>query len=208
MPTMFLTVIVGRHLTAILAARARAARLDAVHVSVGSQMLGVIDAVEIRRIAWEAVAQICAVMPGLRVLKLVSDGGVLRVDGATGGFVGVSATLPAGVLWVLGSGRSGIATIQSTVELDAAAGVACAWACVPLPDVNTEHGRAWVLLGFPHDVPAEAVVAVGSLANQVNQKGTCTAHVRGRSGPGRRSVVRPSVIMRIAAPPQNLGGVT
>ena len=73
-PTMFLTVIVARHLTAILTARARAARLDAVHVSVGSQLLGVIDAVEIRRIAWAANAQICAAMPGLRVLKLARDG--------------------------------------------------------------------------------------------------------------------------------------
>ncbi|HEY5180886.1 MAG TPA: EAL domain-containing protein [Dermatophilaceae bacterium] len=166
-PTMFLTVIVARHLTAILAARARSARLDAVHVSVGSQLLGVIDAVEIRRIAWAANAQICAAIPGLRVLKLDRDGATLRVDGATGGFVGLPATLPAAVLSVHGDDGTGSPTIQSHTELDGAVGIACAWACVPMPDVHQEHGRAWLLLGSPRTVPAEALVAVGSLADQV-----------------------------------------
>jgi len=166
-PAMFLAVIVGRHLTAILAARARSARLDAVHVSVGSQLLGVFDSVEIRRIVWAANAQICAVMPGLRVLKLARDGATLRVDGATGGFVGLPATLPATVLSVHGDDGTGSPTIQSHTELDAAAGIACAWACVPMPDVHQEHGRAWLLLGSPRTVPAEALVAVRSLAEQV-----------------------------------------
>ena len=166
-PTMFLTVIVARHLTAILTARARSARLDAVHVSVGSQLLGVIDAVEIRRIAWAANAQICAAMPGLRVLKLARDGAALRVEGAAGGFVGVPATLPAAVVSVHGHDGTGSPTIQSHAELDAAVGIACAWACLSLPDTHQEHGRAWLILGSPRSVPAEAVVAVGSLANQV-----------------------------------------
>jgi len=166
-PTMFLTVIVAKHLTAILTARARAARLDAVHVSVGSQLLGVTDAVEIRRIAWAANAQICAAIPGLRVLKLARDGAELRVKGATGGFVGVPATLPAAVLSVHGDDENGSPTIQRHAELDAAVGIVCAWACVPMPDVHQEHGRAWLILGSPRSVPAEAVVAVGSLANQV-----------------------------------------
>jgi hypothetical protein len=125
-PTMFLTVIVARHLTAILAARARSARLDAVHVSVGSQLLGVIDVVEIRQIAWAANAQICAAIPGLRVLKLARDGATLRVEGATGGFVGIPATMPAAVLSVLGDGETGSTTIQSHAELDVAVGTPCA----------------------------------------------------------------------------------
>jgi len=166
-PTMFLTVIVARHLTVILAARARAARLDAVHVWVGSQLLGVLDAVEIRRIAWVANAQICAAIPGLRVLKLARDGAELRVEGATGGFAGLPATLPAAVLSEHGDEKNGSFTIQRRAELDAAVGTACAWAGIPMPDVHEEHGRAWLILGCPRSVPAEAVVAVGSLANQV-----------------------------------------
>jgi len=167
-PTMFLTVVVGRHLAGSVQAREQAARLDAVHVSVGSQLLGVTEAVEIRRIAWAAYAGICAAMPGLRVLKLIRDGAALRVDGATGGFAGVPATLPAAVLSVFGGdGGTGSPTIQGHTELDDAVGIACAWACLSLPDTHQEHGRAWLILGSPRSVPAEAVVAVESLANQV-----------------------------------------
>jgi diguanylate cyclase (GGDEF)-like protein len=36
-----------------------------------------------------------------------------------------------------------------------------------MPDGHEERGRSWLLLGSPRSVPAEAVVAVGSLANQV-----------------------------------------
>jgi diguanylate cyclase (GGDEF)-like protein len=167
-PTMLLTVIVGRHLVGILRAREQAARLDEVHVSVGSQLLGVTDAVQIRRIAWVAYAGICAAMPGLRVLKVVTDGVALRVDGATGGFAGVPATLPAAVLSSRGDdGGTGRPTVRGLGELDAAVGTPCAWTCVPLPDVPDQRGRAWLLLGSPGSVAAEAVVAVGSLANQV-----------------------------------------
>jgi len=165
---MFLTVIVGRHLAGILRAREQAARLDAVHVSVGSQLLGVTDAVEIRQIAWAAYARVCAAMPGLRVLKVVTDGAALRVDGATGGFAGVPATLPATVLSVLGGdGGTGRQTVHRRVELDAAAGTPCSWACILLPDIHDQHGRAWLLLGSPGSVSTEAVVSVASLANQV-----------------------------------------
>ena len=167
-PAMFLTVIVGRHLAGILRAREQAARLDAVHVSVGSQLLGVTDAVEIRQIAWAAYARVCAAMPGLRVLKVVTDGAALRVDGATGGFAGVPATLPAAVLSVLGSDvGTGRQTVHSRAELDAAAGTPCAWVCVPLPEAPDQPGRAWLLLGSPQSVPTEAVVSIGALANQV-----------------------------------------
>jgi diguanylate cyclase (GGDEF)-like protein len=167
-PTMFLTVIVGRHLAGSLRAREQAARLDAVHVWVGSELLGVTDAVQIRRIAWAAYAGICAAMPGLRVLKAVTDGAALRVDGATGGFAGVPATLPAAVLSTPGSdGAAGRTTVHRRVELDAAVGTPCAWACIPLPEVPDQLGRAWLLLGFPRSVPAAAVVSVASLANQV-----------------------------------------
>jgi diguanylate cyclase (GGDEF)-like protein len=167
-PTMFLTVVVGRHLAGSVQAREQAARLDAVHVSVGSQLLGATEAVEIRRIAWAAYEDICAAMPGLRVLKVIRDGAALRVDGAAGGFVGVPATLPVAVVSVFcREGGTGSPTIQAHTELDDAAGIACAWVCLSLPDTHQERGRAWLILGSPRSVPAEAVVVVESLANQV-----------------------------------------
>jgi diguanylate cyclase (GGDEF)-like protein len=146
-------------------ARQQATRLDAVHVSLGAALLGVTDGDEVRRIAWAAVAGICAATPGLRVLKVVRDGTVFRVDGATGGFAGVPATLPAASLAVLDAGTA--ETDNTHAELDAAVGTPCAWACVALPSGHHQHGFAWLVLGSPRHVPAEAVVAIGSLANQV-----------------------------------------
>jgi diguanylate cyclase (GGDEF)-like protein len=167
-PIMFLTVIVGRHLAGNVRARERAAQLDAVHATLGARLLGITDATEIRRIAWTAVAGVCAAVPGLRVLKLVRDGWVLRVDGATGGFVGIPATLPATVLSNLNAAAGSIADMPDRyAELDAAVGEPCAWACVPLPNGHQQHGNAWLVVGSPRHDLAEAVVSIGSLANQV-----------------------------------------
>ena len=167
-PSMFLTVIVVRHLGGSLWAREQSARRDTVHALMGSQLLGVIDAAEIRQIFWTAIAGICEATPGLRVLKVVRDGAALRVDGATGGFEGVPATLPITVLSMRrGDGEVGSETANSPRELDAAAGTPCAWACLPLPHVHNQQGGGWLLLGSPGRVPAEATVAVASLANQV-----------------------------------------
>ena len=167
-PTMFLTVVVARHLAASVQAREQAARLDKVHMSVGSELLGVTEAVEIRQIAWVAYGGICAAVPGLRVLKVIREGAALRVVGATGEFTGVPATLPATVLSVFdGDGGTGSPTIQGHTELDDAVGVSCAWVCLSLPELHQDHGRAWLILGSPRSVSVEAVVAVESLANQV-----------------------------------------
>jgi diguanylate cyclase (GGDEF)-like protein len=167
-PTMFLTVIVGRHLAVSLQAREQAARRDVVHASAGSQLMGVTDAAEIGRIAWMAVAGICAATPGLRALKVVRDGAALRVDGATCGFGDLPATLPATALLVRGgAGGGGRATAPCPTELDAAAGTPCVWACVPMPEVHNQNGGAWLLLGSPRKVPTEAIAAIGTLASQV-----------------------------------------
>jgi diguanylate cyclase (GGDEF)-like protein len=167
-PTMFLTVIVGQHLARNLRAREQGARRDAVHLTVGSQLLGLTDAAEIGRTAWTAIEGICAATPGLRVLKVVGDGGTLRVDGATGGFAGVPATLPAAVVLMLtADGGTGGETAHGPAELDAAAGTTCGWVCVPLHDSQDQSAGGWLLLGSPGSVPTEAVLSIGNLANQV-----------------------------------------
>ncbi|MEO6145136.1 MAG: EAL domain-containing protein [Dermatophilaceae bacterium] len=168
LPTLLLTVLVSRHFAGSVQAREQSARRDAVHALLGSQLLGVIDAAEIRQIFWGAIAGICAATPGLRVLKVIREGEALRVDGATGGFAGVPATLPITVLSVRRrDGEAGSEMADSPAELDAAAGIPCAWACVPLPHVHNQQGGGWLLLGSPLKVPVEGVVAVASLANQV-----------------------------------------
>lgn len=165
-PTMFLSVIAGRKLVGSLRARERAARRDEVHASMGSQLLGITDTDEIRQIAWTAVTGICAATPGLRVLKVVRDGAVLRVDGAGGGFADVPATLPAAVLPARSAdGGAGCETAQSTTDLDVAVGTPCAWACVTLPNVPNQPADAWLFLGSPRKIPEAVVAAVDSLAN-------------------------------------------
>jgi diguanylate cyclase (GGDEF)-like protein len=166
-PTMALTVIVGRHLAGRMQAGEQTARLDAVHVSVGSQLLAVNEAAEIRQIGLAGHTRICEAIPGLHVLKVVRDGASLRVDGAVGGFARVPTTLPGTVLSVGGDRGTGSPTIRSHSELDDAVGIACAWVCRSVPNTHHEHGRAWLILGSPGGVPPEAVVAVESLANQI-----------------------------------------
>jgi diguanylate cyclase (GGDEF)-like protein len=171
-PSMFLTVIASRQLAGGLQAGEQAAQRDAVHMSVGSELLGVTDAAEIRRIAWRATAGICAATPGLRVLKVLTDGAVLRVEGATGGFAGVPASLPVEVVslgdaeWGTGGGTEG-KTAFTHPELDAAVGVPCVWACMSMPSEHTQHGSAWMLLGSPRKLSRDAIVAISTLGNQV-----------------------------------------
>jgi len=105
-PMMVVTVVISRHLAANLQARERAARRDAVHVAVGSELLGVTDETEIRRIAWVAIAGICAVTPGLRVLKVVRVQGAWRVERATGELAAVPTTLPPDLLSSAAAGSS------------------------------------------------------------------------------------------------------
>jgi diguanylate cyclase (GGDEF)-like protein len=167
-PTMFLTVIVSRYLAGSLQAREQAARLDVMNASTGSQLMGVTDLAEIDRIAWAAIAGICAVTPGLRVLKVVREGAGLRVDGATGGFAHLPATLPATALSINGGDSfAGRGKAHSCTELDAAAGAPCVWGCVPIPEVHNQDGGPWLLLGSPGKVPTEAIATIGALANQV-----------------------------------------
>ena len=80
-PTMFVTVIVGRHLAAVLHAREQAARRDAVLAAAGTRLLGVTDPDEIRAVAWAAIGEIAVASHGLRVVRVVDDAGTLRVGG-------------------------------------------------------------------------------------------------------------------------------
>ncbi len=77
-------------------------------------------------------------------------------------------TLSAAVLSVrVADSGAASPTIQGHTELNDAVGTACAWACLSLPATHEEHGRAWLFLGCPRSVPAEAIVAVESVANLV-----------------------------------------
>jgi diguanylate cyclase (GGDEF)-like protein len=215
-PIMFVTVVVARQLGGGLVAREQCLRRDAALATTGSRLLGVTDEATVRAIAWTALEEICAATPGLRVLKAVRHGGILRVEGATGGFGTVPASLPGEVI----AARTGSADAQITAAgitdahiadariadtriadariadgrpLDAAVGVPLGWLCVSL----TELGRdSWLFMGAPTKVPPEAVVAVRNLVNQtalalrssdVHQKLTAQARVDSLTGLANRA---------------------
>lgn len=161
-PTLFLTVIVARQLGRGLLAREQGMRRDMALATTGSRLLGVTDAAAIRVMAWTASEEICAATPGLRLLKTVRAGPVLRVEGATGGFSTVPATLPAGVITAR-KGPAG-ARVTDPAPLDAAVGAPIEWACISLTEQEED---AWLLVGAPKKIPPAALLSVRGLVNQV-----------------------------------------
>jgi len=161
-PTLFLTVIVARQLGGGLLAREQGMRRDMALATTGSQLLGVTDAVAIRAMAWTASEEFCAATPGLRILKAVRAGPVLRVEGATGGFSTVPGTLPGGVI-TTPTGPAG-ARVTNPAPLDAAVGAPIEWACIRLPEQEED---AWLLVGAPKKIPPAALLSVRGLVNQV-----------------------------------------
>ncbi|MCW2540167.1 MAG: hypothetical protein JWN95_1892 [Frankiales bacterium] len=159
-PFMFVTVIVSRQLGTGLMTRAQALRRDAVLTATGAELLGLTDLAAIQTLAWRAASEICLTSPGLRLLKVIPDHGVLQVAGADGTFASVPATLPAIAVSVRPDGSHHIA---DDAALDAAVGATLRWHCVAIPD----QSRAFMALGAPKRVPDGVLLAVQSLANQV-----------------------------------------
>jgi diguanylate cyclase (GGDEF)-like protein len=167
-PTMLLTVIVAQHLAGAVMARERAASLEAVHGSLGANLLATTDAGQIREIAWAAIARVCELMTGVRAMKVVSDGRELRVVRTSDGFARVPTTLPPDLLAALVREDGGCQRAPvGRAALDAAAGARCQWVCVPLPVANGQAVREWLLVGSPGALAPEAVASLTNLTNQV-----------------------------------------
>ncbi len=166
-PSMFVTVVVARHLANILRARQEAARRDAIQAALGSQLLAINDATEIRTLAWAAVAEMCEATPGLQVLKVIREAGVLRPVLATSGLAPLPNTIDLDA-FPGASGRHGDggAVFRST-GLDALGEGRRSWIAVALPDVPDQRAGAWFLLGFSGPVSHETVVSMTSMADQV-----------------------------------------
>lgn len=202
-------VLVGPSLAGSLKDREREALLDAVHTSVGMQLLGDTDQADIRRITEEATVQICAAVPGLRVLGLIPDGATVVVDGATGVFAHIPRTLPRDVL-ALDRGSTPDASDAGRQALDAAVGVPCMWAIVPQPELRDGLDRGQLLVGAPRRVPGVALAAIASLANQVtlalrnndaHRALTALATLDGLTGLANRMTFNTSVTAALAAGP-------
>ena len=172
-PTMIVTVVIGQHLAETLAARNRGARLDAVSAALGSALLGVTDTPQIRRLGWLGIEGICAVVPGLVVLKVSRVGSVLRVGDSSVACPPLPVDLAPAVLAIAGgpagpgAGGDGSDAAAGRAALDSAVGATLDWACVALPVVVDQPDGAWLLLGSPGRLLGDVVASLTSQVNQV-----------------------------------------
>ncbi|MEB0003194.1 EAL domain-containing protein [Cryobacterium sp. RTC2.1] len=163
-PTLFLTVVIVRQLSIVLLSREQSMRRDRELAATGSLLLGILDEADILVIGWAATQELCLATPGLRVLRVMRDGPVLRVDGATGQFDSLPAQLPGTVITSATNGTDANATDLDSLPLDAAVGTPLAWACL----ASNAQANTWILVGAPGTIPAEALVSVRALSNQVS----------------------------------------
>jgi diguanylate cyclase (GGDEF)-like protein len=166
-PTMFLTLVVGRHLAGVLHAHEQTSLRDAVLATFSPQLLTASDATEIRTIAWRAMEGLCDVTPGLRVLKVTREGVTLHVDKATEGFVALPETIPVSLDPPTWNEPDGHAPLARLAELDAAAGEHCTWTFIPRPAVPDELGEEWTVVGFPGRTHTGALRSLAQLSNNV-----------------------------------------
>jgi diguanylate cyclase (GGDEF)-like protein len=168
LPIMYLTVVVGRRLAASLVARERAQAIGGVYSDAAQELIALTDDAAIRRVARRADHQVCALVPGLRIIKVDRYGPWLVQDGVSGTWADLPERLPAAVLGSHAHAAGSVSRpVASAVELDAAAGERCTWLCLPLPVVASIGAESWLLVGAPRGVPDEVVDALRSLANHL-----------------------------------------
>lgn len=159
-PLLLVTVVVASQLANGLRERDQSLRRDAALATAGSTLLGTTDPKLIRAIGWAALTQICAASAGMRLIMVARDIDLLRVRGASGGVPAVPAAFPDRILSDRGERNC---RVIDKGPLDAAAGAPMEWACIGVAD----EADAWLLVGAPDKIPAEAFLAVSSLTNQV-----------------------------------------
>ena len=161
-PALCLSVLVARSLSRTLFAREQARRRDAALVELGHRLIGLTDPVAIHAEARRCTAAICAATPGLRAMVLAGDGTRLRVQYRAGDFDPGPVALPRSLL-PADPDPSVAHPFTGGTTPAGLTGVEAAWVGVLL----TEEPDGWIALGAPAGVPAEAVTAVQSMANQI-----------------------------------------
>ncbi|MGY1822730.1 putative bifunctional diguanylate cyclase/phosphodiesterase [Geodermatophilus sp. SYSU D00079] len=161
---LLLSGVGARHLALVLFAREQTRGRDQALFALGTNLLGVVDLMAIRRQGWAATEEICRMTPGLVALVVADDDGTgpLRVAAQTGPLDRPLLTLPRDLL-PDGDVPNETYEFGPPVALAATAGFSRQWVCMPLP---SSPGR-YMLLGSPDGVPPEVVTAIRSLNNQV-----------------------------------------
>src|SRR5690242_6767103 len=159
-PVLGLTFIGARHLALGMLEREQTRGRDWALRELGTNLLGVTDPRSIRTQGWQAVEQVARMTPGLQVIAVAVEDDELRVVEQTGD-LGVTS-LPRDLV----DGATG--EVKPVPPYDLLGGDE--WLRIPLP-AFPGHTRlfpgAFMLVGAPDGVPAEAVTALQSLNNQV-----------------------------------------
>lgn len=166
-PSMFLTVVVGRVLGEALARRDRDGARDAALAALGPRLLGLTDHAEIREAAARACTEICRATPGLRLLEVEVRDTDLPVLRSAGPAATAPGSLPRAVLGadLIAEQDRAIASAQSVPahpDLDTAAGGRIAWLQFRLPGDPDRR----LLMGHPGGVPDATLVAIQGVINQ------------------------------------------
>src|SRR4051812_11609701 len=167
LPVLGLTFIGARHLALGMLEREQTRGRDWALRQLGTNLLGVTDPREIRIQGWQAVLEVARMTPGLQVIAVADDAerDVLRVVEQTGDLR--LTTLPRDL--VRGASDE-VEEVPRAGILAAVAGIPSPWLRIPLPAFPGYSGLfpgAFMLVGAPDGVPAEAVTALQSLNNQV-----------------------------------------
>ncbi|MDJ0338240.1 EAL domain-containing protein [Cryobacterium sp. PH31-O1] len=159
-----LTIVAAGQLRTSLQAYDWAIERDQELTRAGSMLLGLTDPHRIRALAWNVANQLTSTTPGLRVLKIVRDGDLLRIGARTGDFADLPEAFPFSVLQLTGTDRTD-ARITDFAPLNAAVGLPLVWECISLTE---QSEQAWLLVGAPNRIPAGTILSTRSLVNQVN----------------------------------------
>ena len=169
LPTMILTVLIGRYLGAVSQSAELSGRRAAALAALGPQLLGVADPDMIRRRTWTAVKEICLATPGMSVLLIVADTEGWRVVANAGALEHVPAVLPASSVLPLVPDPA-TSPVPDTPMLERVTAGPGPWRCLPVDD-------QLLLMRAPRREVSAGLTAMQSLAHLMTLAlASCTAH--------------------------------
>lgn len=162
LPVLLLTISIARYLALVLFAHEQSQERGAALLVLGSRLLSVTDRSEVIRHGWVAIEQICRSTPGLRAMAVRQHTYDVHVLGSAGDLRHVPTTLPTALLPVAVA-PGVVQPVSDAPGLNRLVGLSGQWVTIGMPG----HAGDAVLLGAPKGVPADGIVTVQSLMNQL-----------------------------------------
>lgn len=137
-------------------ARQASSRRERLISQTGTMLLGGIDTARIKEIAWQALQELAAQTPGLRVARLKRTDAGLEPEQVTGFATGPPALVPLPTGVDLSSGPA-LRAVETGLADD------CGWSVL----AYDEDPDSAVVLGHPGEVPPDVLATAGNILNQV-----------------------------------------